>query len=281
MFRKWISFVLDPSPEGARALRAALRLPPEVAIDVGLGDVILEIPAAAEGLVRIDGRPLPAGRRVLLGGERIRAGRRRLRLLPAPPDRLRAGGTRTFARAALASPAGGLSPDGPSLVVLEGAAAGRRWPLVEGPQVVGRGLEADVVLPDPSVSRRHAELFLEAGAVGLRDLGSRHGLRAGGRRVRRRRALHGGEEIVLGAARLRLELPQPRPAGRAGQARTTGRDGRSDATGRDGRSDATGRDGRPDATGRRARSHRERRLALVAAALLLLGGAASTVALVL
>jgi hypothetical protein len=47
------------------------------------------------------------------------------------------------------------------------------------PVTLGRGSECDVVLFDPSVSRRHARI--EAGEAGpvLRDLGSRNGLRAG------------------------------------------------------------------------------------------------------
>ena len=48
-------------------------------------------------------------------------------------------------------------------------------PLMGGRVVVGRGSMCDIVLPDSSVSRRHAELSLEKTTVTVRDLGSRNG----------------------------------------------------------------------------------------------------------
>ncbi len=51
-----------------------------------------------------------------------------------------------------------------------------RWPIRKDRVVIGRGEECDVVVPDPSVSRRHLELRVtEDGRVLLRDLGSTNG----------------------------------------------------------------------------------------------------------
>lgn len=48
-----------------------------------------------------------------------------------------------------------------------------------GPCVLGRGKDANVVVNDPSVSRRHALLTCEGTAISLRDLGSANGTRLG------------------------------------------------------------------------------------------------------
>jgi hypothetical protein len=72
-----------------------------------------------------------------------------------------------------------------------------------GPVVVGRGEDCDLVLGDRTVSRRHAELDVRAHTCRVRDLGSKNGTFAHGRRVGRTRVKH-GDVLVLGLARLRL-----------------------------------------------------------------------------
>lgn len=52
-----------------------------------------------------------------------------------------------------------------------------RLPLTDGRLVVGRGADADLVLPYPSVSRRHAALLCSGGQVLVEDLGSHNGTR--------------------------------------------------------------------------------------------------------
>lgn len=47
--------------------------------------------------------------------------------------------------------------------------------LEDRPVVLGRGSSADLVLPDPSVSRRHVEIHSIGGQWTVTDLGSRHG----------------------------------------------------------------------------------------------------------
>jgi transcriptional regulator with PAS, ATPase and Fis domain len=62
--------------------------------------------------------------------------------------------------------------------------AGRRIPLRPGTLVIGSGRDVDVVLDDPSVSRRHATLELVPDGVRVRDLGSKNGTRLDGVEVK-------------------------------------------------------------------------------------------------
>jgi S-DNA-T family DNA segregation ATPase FtsK/SpoIIIE len=62
------------------------------------------------------------------------------------------------------------------LVVVNGLDAGRRFPLVPGPQVVGRSSGCDIALEDRTLSRRHATIETNPhGAVTVVDMGSHNG----------------------------------------------------------------------------------------------------------
>lgn len=67
--------------------------------------------------------------------------------------------------------------------------------------VIGRGPEADLRLPDPGVSRRHAEIQLVDDAVVLVDLGSTNGTLVNDAPVTRRR-LSPGDRIEVGSTTL-------------------------------------------------------------------------------
>jgi hypothetical protein len=82
---------------------------------------------------------------------------------------------------------------------------GRRNVLSGSRVVLGRSREADIVLQDPNVSRRHAELRNEDGRWIITDLGSTNGVKVNGRRVEQA-ALEPGDELVFGLVRLRFEL---------------------------------------------------------------------------
>jgi pSer/pThr/pTyr-binding forkhead associated (FHA) protein len=77
------------------------------------------------------------------------------------------------------------------------------------PLVIGREREADVVLGDPEVSRRHAALDVQGGIVFLRDLESSNGTFLNGRRVRSAIELLEGDEIDVGTTRLVVESLAP------------------------------------------------------------------------
>ena len=84
----------------------------------------------------------------------------------------------------------------------------RRY-VLDGPvAVLGRSRECDCVLPDPNVSRRHAELRRSSnGDWGIVDLGSTNGVKINGRRVDRSR-LAPGDEVVLGTTRFTFDIEQ-------------------------------------------------------------------------
>lgn len=71
--------------------------------------------------------------------------------------------------------------------------------------VLGRSREADLVLDDPNVSRRHAELRRDGGDWTIADLGSTNGVKVNGRRVDNAR-LEPGDDIVLGTFELSFEV---------------------------------------------------------------------------
>ncbi len=84
-----------------------------------------------------------------------------------------------------------------------------------GTIIVGRSRGCDVVMSEPTVSRRHLELRAIDGAWLAVDLRSSNGTWLLGRRVRRAR-VRPGDEIVLGDRAVVLESPPP--AHRADQA---------------------------------------------------------------
>jgi hypothetical protein len=75
---------------------------------------------------------------------------------------------------------------------------------------IGRSLAADVRFDDPTVSRRHALIVRQADGVRVLDDRSLNGVFVNGERVEWR-ALHDGDEIVVGRYRLRfLSVPKRR-----------------------------------------------------------------------
>lgn len=58
-----------------------------------------------------------------------------------------------------------------------------RHELREGSNIIGRGTEASIRLPDTGVSRRHVDVQLSRGAANVVDLGSTNGTIVNGRRV--------------------------------------------------------------------------------------------------
>ena len=85
-------------------------------------------------------------------------------------------------------------------------ADGRRFSVSDAPLVIGRLPECDVVLNDPNVSRRHAELRRQGADVVLQDLGSTNGTKVNGGIVSMV-VLADGDEIIIGANRMAFEAP--------------------------------------------------------------------------
>lgn len=95
----------------------------------------------------------------------------------------------------------------PVLTFVAGDKPGEAFPL--GPEgnswVAGRSNDADLVLPDDTVSRKHARIYSARGALWLRDLGSRNGTLINGRSVAHHR-LRPGDRITIGASLLRVDV---------------------------------------------------------------------------
>jgi pSer/pThr/pTyr-binding forkhead associated (FHA) protein len=86
---------------------------------------------------------------------------------------------------------------------------GREFPLKPGENVVGRE-GADVMLPDKSVSRRHALLVVgDDGSVMAEDLGSTNATKAAGQRLEagQRAMLYDGAPVRFGAVKMTISVP--------------------------------------------------------------------------
>jgi hypothetical protein len=81
---------------------------------------------------------------------------------------------------------------------------GTRIEIGADPVVIGRLPECSIVLADPNVSRRHAELRRVGDAVVVTDLGSTNGTRVNGAPVREQ-PLASGDEIGVGSTTLVFE----------------------------------------------------------------------------
>jgi hypothetical protein len=89
-----------------------------------------------------------------------------------------------------------------AIVVVEG----RRMVVAERGATLGRSRQCEIVIEDPNVSRRHAELRPRGGSWVLTDLGSTNGSRVNGRNVEGPTVVKPGDEIELGTAAMRFEL---------------------------------------------------------------------------
>ncbi len=84
--------------------------------------------------------------------------------------------------------------------------AGRTEIVGSGGAVLGRSRDCDIVVDDPNVSRRHAEVRPSGGSWIVRDLGSTNGVKLNGRRIEGAERLERGDAIELGTSRLVFEL---------------------------------------------------------------------------
>jgi FHA domain len=106
-----------------------------------------------------------------------------------------------------------------SLVIHEGAGAGSEHP-VHGELILGREhATADLVIPDPGVSRRHARVLPRNGSVLVEDLGSSNGTFVNGHRISGPVELGRDDELqlgdtIVGLQRAATSAPVQRPAPR-------------------------------------------------------------------
>lgn len=127
-----------------------------------------------------------------------------LPVAPAPlASQADPGGTRVFEHEELAVPV----VPAPPRPARSGALvlAGVRRQLDRPTVSLGRSKECDLVVDDPSASRRHAEVRSENGDYWLVDLGSTNGTEVNGRRIDRVK-LEPGDVITVGQTRISFEL---------------------------------------------------------------------------
>ncbi len=84
------------------------------------------------------------------------------------------------------------------LVFLSGPLMGHSVPLSDRPKEVGRADEADIVINDNGVSRRHARFYLRDRGAFVEDLDSSNGVYVNGKRIERFEHLAQGDKITLG-----------------------------------------------------------------------------------
>lgn len=91
-----------------------------------------------------------------------------------------------------------------TLHFLNGPRAGETVTLTEGTWSVGRSPDNAVVIGDPSVSARHAELLVSPGEVIIRDLQSSNGTQVEERRVATQHPVYSGQRARLGKVEFRV-----------------------------------------------------------------------------
>jgi hypothetical protein len=115
-------------------------------------------------------------------------------LPPLPPIRGRVA-TDTGRQGSSVVGRAGSRPGMTHVLVVDGP--GTRHELTTGRNVIGRGTEADIRLPDTGVSRKHVDVVLDGGTAFAEDLGSTNGTLVNGRRISRQ-ALADGDVIRIG-----------------------------------------------------------------------------------
>ncbi len=93
------------------------------------------------------------------------------------------------------------------LSFVHGKYSGREYPIDGENCIAGRSTEADLVLADDAVSRKHVRFFSSRGRVWLRDLGSRNGTLINGKSVELH-CLREGDRLAIGASLARVELKE-------------------------------------------------------------------------
>ena len=94
------------------------------------------------------------------------------------------------------------------LTVLGGADRGKTFPLGGQENRIGRGADqCELVVPHPTVSRRHAKLSLAGEALQIEDLGSTNGTAVNGvvLRAGATMALQAGSKLRLGDVELLIQ----------------------------------------------------------------------------
>lgn len=152
------------------------------------------------------------------------------------------------------------------LKVVQGPDRGKVHKITDGDHLVGRGLDCQIVLADPAVSRKHFQVRRNGDQVVLEDLGGPNGTKVNGDK-RARHVLEPGDQIEIGMSVMEFQIDgQGRKPG-APTGRSTGTDERSQRPQSEMRQAAPARSAAPAKTGGPGKM-----IAIAAVLLLLLGG---------
>jgi pSer/pThr/pTyr-binding forkhead associated (FHA) protein len=91
-----------------------------------------------------------------------------------------------------------------TLVGIDGALAGQRVAIPPTGLTIGRETDNMLIIPDPSVSRHHARIAFENGALVVYDLNSTNGVFVNEQRISKQ-SLRAGDIVRFGTARFRVE----------------------------------------------------------------------------
>jgi DNA-binding winged helix-turn-helix (wHTH) protein len=87
--------------------------------------------------------------------------------------------------------------------------AKREIDLVEGENIVGRDVDAAVLIDDPTVSRHHARIVVAGALATVEDLGSKNGSFLEGKRLRKPNALKSGNIVKFGSVLMTFRTYSP------------------------------------------------------------------------
>ncbi len=91
---------------------------------------------------------------------------------------------------------------------------GQRYSLNASSIILGRSSDADILIDDTGVSRKHLEIRTEDGTTTAIDLGSTNGSYVDGHRVQGSAALHDGSSITMGRTKITFRILPARGGGR-------------------------------------------------------------------
>lgn len=94
----------------------------------------------------------------------------------------------------------GTAPASLNLVIQHGPQAGKVFPLVSGPQTIGRIPGNQIVIADPTISKQHARITVQPSGVFIQDLGSSNGTFVNGRRITIPTQIKPGETVQVGTS---------------------------------------------------------------------------------